>query len=275
LSRNPPPTPDPINIPTPLPPELIAERLARAHPLLCLDFDGTISELTNDPWKAVPIPRAKDAIAELARHPHKITVAIVSGRDLDTLIRLLGLRDGLMFAGAHGLELIGHDAVRHFAPGVERCADDMKLVREFLAKSIPKDRGFIVEDKGMTMTINYRNAKPDDARPVLEAFDNFVSSRPTLQVLHGKMVHEALPRGIGGKGAAIEFFMRDTGIDAPNTIYIGDDTTDEDAFGVLAPRGGITVMVGAARPSFAEYRVDTSSVVADLLVNLTSATPSL
>ena len=257
MSRNPPPTPDPINIPTALPPGLIAERLARTHPLLCLDFDGTISELTNDPWKAVPIPPAKNAIAELARHPRKITVAIVSGRDLDTLIGLLGLRDGLMFAGTHGLEFIGRDGVRHHAPGVERCAADMKIVREFLTKSIPKDRGFIIEDKGIAMTINYRNAKPDDARPTLEAFDNFVSNRPTLQVLHGKMVHEAIPRGIGGKGAAIEFFMRDTGIDASNTIYIGDDTTDEDAFRMLAPRGGITVMVGVARASFAECRVDT------------------
>ena len=273
MSRKPPPTSDPVNIPAPLPPRLIAERFAKTHPLLCLDFDGTISELTNDLWNAVPIPRAKDAIAELARHPHKITVAIVSGRDLDTLIRLLGLRDGLLFAGTHGLEFIGRDGVRHHAPGVERCADDMKMVREFLAKSIPKDRGFFVEDKVLTMTINYRNANPDDARPVLEAFDNFVRKRPTLQVLHGKMVHEALPRGIGGKGAAIEFFMHDTGIDAPSTIYIGDDTTDEDAFRMLAPKGGITVMVGAARASHAEYRVDTPSVVADLLVDLAAAIP--
>jgi trehalose-phosphatase len=272
LSRNPPPTPDPINIPIALPPGLIAERLARAHPLLCLDFDGTISELTNDPWKAVPIPRAKDAIAELARRPDKLTVAIVSGRDLDTLIGLLGLRDGLMFAGTHGLEFIGRDGVRHHAPGVERCAADMKIVREFLAKSIPKDRGFIIEDKDIAMTINYRNAKPDDARPVLEAFDNFVSNRPTLQVLRGKMIHEAIPRGIGGKGAAIEFFMRDTGIDASNTIYIGDDTTDEDAFRMLSPGGGITVMVGAARASFAAYRIDTPSVVTDLLVSLAAMT---
>jgi trehalose-phosphatase len=272
LSRNPPPTPDPINIPTPLPPGLIAERLAKAHPLLCLDFDGTISELTNDPWKAVPIPRAKDAIAELARRPDKITVAIVSGRDLDTLIRLLGVRDGLLFAGTHGLEFIGRDGIRHFAPGVERCIDDMKMVREFLAKSIPKDRGFIIEDKAVAMTINYRNANPDDALPMLEVFDNFVSDRPTLQVLQGKMIHEAIPRGIGGKGAAIAFFMRDTGIDARNVIYIGDDTTDEDAFRMLAPKGGITVMVGAARPSFAAYRVDTPSVVSDLIVELVSAT---
>ena len=272
MSRNPPPTPDPTATPRPLPPRLIFDHLEQAPLLLCLDFDGTISELTNDPWEAVPIPRAKDAIAGLARRPDRITVAIVSGRDLDTLIGLLGLRDGLLFAGTHGLEFIGRDGIRHHAPGVERCAADMKMVRDFLAKSIPKDRGFIVEDKRITMTINYRNAKPDDARPVLEAFDNFVSNRPTLQVLHGKMVHEAIPRGIGGKDAAIEFFMRDTGIAAPSVIYIGDDTTDEDAFRMLAPKGGITVMVGAARPSFAQYRVDTPSVVADLLVDLAAST---
>ena len=106
--------------------DLIADQLARGQLLLCLDFDGTISELTNDPWKAVPLARAKTAIAELARYPEKLTLAIISGRDLDTLLGLLGLRDGLLFAGTHGLEFIGRDGTRRFAPGVERCADDIE-----------------------------------------------------------------------------------------------------------------------------------------------------
>src|SRR5271157_4930514 len=104
--------PEPSETPRPLPPGLISSQLANGHLLLCLDFDGTVSELTNDPWKAVPLPRAKAAIAELARHPEKLTVAIISGRDLDTLLGLLGLRDGLLFAGTHGLEFIGRDAQR-------------------------------------------------------------------------------------------------------------------------------------------------------------------
>ncbi len=262
--------PEPSKTPRSLPRGLIANQLANGHLLLCLDFDGTVSELTNDPWKAVPLPRAKAAIAELSRHPEKLTVAIISGRDLDTLIGLLGLRDGLLFAGTHGLEFIGRDGARRFASGVDRCESDIEMVRDFVARSIPKDRGFIVEDKQVALTLNYRSAEPDDARAALAAFDDFVNERPTLQVLHGKMIHEAIPRGIGGKGAALEFFMRDACVSGPSTTYFGDDITDEDAFRALDSHRGIGVLVGPQRPSFAQYRVESPSDVATVLEDLVS-----
>jgi trehalose-phosphatase len=271
LSREVSRTPEPTALPVLLPNGMIAERLARGHLLLCLDFDGTISELTNDPLKAVPVPRAKQAIAKLGRHRDRITIAIVSGRDLDTLLPLLGLRTGLLFAGTHGLELIGRDGVRHFTAGVERCADDLARVREFVASKIPRDRGFIIEDKRVALTVNYRNAQPDEARAALALFDEFVQALPTLQLLQGKMVHEAIPRGIGGKGEAIETFMRDASVAAAQTVYFGDDTTDENAFRALAPQGGLGVLVGAERKSFAPYRVEgptqVAGILADLVVN--------
>ena len=261
---------EPIATPGPLPRGLIASQLARGHLLLCLDFDGTVSELTNDPWKAVPLPRAKTAIAKLARHRKRLTVAIVSGRDLGTLLGLLGLRDGLLFAGTHGLEFIGRDGERRTAPGVERSARDLELVREFVAREIPPNRGFIVEDKGFALTVNYRNASPEDASGALAAFDNFVDQRPTLRVLHGKMVHEAIPRGLGGKDGAVEFFMRDAGVAGSLTTYFGDDITDEDAFRALAEHRGHGVLVGPERRSFAQYRVESPSEVADILDDLAS-----
>lgn len=251
-----------------LPRKLILDQLARGHLLLCLDFDGTISELTNDPWNAVPLPRAKRAIAELARYRERLTLAIISGRNLDTLLSLLGLRDGLLFAGTHGLEFIARDGERRHAPGVERCAEDIAKLREFIAREIPRNHGFIVEDKGVALTLNYRNARPDDTREALAAFDGFVGQCQTLELLHGKMIHEAIPRGIGGKGGALEFFMRETDVSGTHTAYFGDDLTDEDAFRALASHRGIGVLVGAERPSLAQYRVDTPSEVADILEDL-------
>ena len=96
------------------------------------------------------------------------------------------------------------------------------------------------------------------------------TQRPTLQLLHGKMIHEAIPRGIGGKGEALEFFMRDASVAGPHTIYFGDDLTDEDAFRALVPHRGIGVLVGAERQSFAQYRVDSPADVADVLEELIS-----
>ena len=276
MSREASRTPDPIDIPVPLPRGLIGERLALGHLLLCLDFDGTISEITDDPWKAVPLPRAKDAIAGLARRRDRLTVAVSSGRDLDTLLRLLGLRDGLLFAGTHGLEFIGRDGARRFTSGVEPSADDIARLREFVARAIPRDRGFIIEDKRVALTLNYRNARPQDARAALAAFDQFVKARTTtLELLEGKMIHEAIPRGIGGKGDAIETLMRDAGVTASQTVYFGDDNTDENAFGALVPQGGIGVLVGAERASFAQYRVEGPSQVADILEELVAALVAL
>ena len=244
-------------------------QLAQGHLLLCLDFDGTLSELTNDPWKAVPLPRAKAAIAELARHPEKLTVAIISGRDLDTLLALLGLRDGLLFAGTHGLEFIGRDGAATLrSRRRSMCGGHRDGARISCASRFRTDRGFIVEDKRVALTLNYRNAHPDDAREALAAFDDFVNRRPTLQVLHGKMIHEAIPRGIGGKGAAFEFFMRDAGVAGPNTTYFGDDITDEDAFRALSSHRGIGVLVGPQRPSFAQYCLAGPADVAELLEDL-------
>ena len=141
-------------------------------------------------------------------------------------------------------------------------------MRDFLARSIPKDRGFIIEDKGIAVTVNYRNARPEDAHEGLAAFDAFVNQQPTLQLLHGKMVHEAIPRGIGGKGEAIDFFIRDTGASGSDTIYFGDDVTDEDAFRALVRHQAVGVLVGAERPSFAQYRVDGPEQVANVLEEL-------
>jgi trehalose-phosphatase len=271
LSRDTSRTPEQPYLPTPLPRSFLADQFVRGRFLLCLDFDGTVSELTSDPWKAVPLPRAKDAIAALARFPEKISIAIVSGRDLDTLLKLLGLRDGLLFAGTHGLEVIGRDGTRRFTPGLERCLDDIRMVREFVARTIPSDQGFIIEDKRVALTLNYRNARPDDAEAALHTFDEFVMQRPTLQVLSGKMVHEAIPRGLGGKGDAVEFFMRETGIEGPSTTYFGDDTTDEDAFRALLAHGGTGVLVGTPRQSLARYGIEGPSEVADVLEDLLSA----
>ncbi|HLX37655.1 MAG TPA: trehalose-phosphatase [Candidatus Binataceae bacterium] len=256
------------NLPIPLPRDFFAAKLSHGRFLLCLDFDGTISELTNDPWKAVPLPRAKDALATLARFPVRLAIAIVSGRALDTLLKLLGLRDGLLFAGTHGLEVIGCDGVRHFTPGIERSLDDIRMMREFVAQSVPRDKGFIIEDKRVALTLNYRNARPEDAEVALRAFDEFVAQRPTLEILRGKMVHEAVPRGLGGKGEAVEFFMRETEIGGPSTSYFGDDTTDEDAFRALVNHHGIGVLVGTPRQSLARYRVEGPSQVADILEEL-------
>lgn len=269
MSLSPTSRPQPTEVPRPLPPRALAGLAERGRFLLCLDYDGTLAEITSDPLTAFPIPRAREAVAALATRPERVALAIISGRDLDTLRRLLGLSRGMLFAGTHGLEFIGIDGKHLYAPGVEERIGEIAALREFLARETAIGRGFIIEDKRIALTLNYRNANPDEAREMIARMEQFVSRRALpLAIMEGKMIREAIPAGVGGKGGAVRMFMRETGLPASVSAYIGDDVTDEDAFLALGREGGLTVMVGRQRPSFARWRVSGPGEVADLLCDL-------
>ncbi len=263
--------PEPIDTPRPLPRGLLPALLGRGRLLLCLDYDGTIAEIVADPARAVPLERAREALRVLIRHPDRVVVAIVSGRELDVLRGLLGLDFGLLFAGAHGLEYVGLDGRPRCPAGLEQCRDELDAVRGFLSRAVPGGRGFIVEDKKVAITLHYRNADPTEARQLLPRFERFVTENaPRLEIMRGKMVYEALPRGIGGKGAAVRFFLDEFGKPDRQVAYFGDDTTDEDAFLALDREQDITVLVGEERKSFAKFRVAGPREVAEVLSELAS-----
>lgn len=263
--------PIPLERPRPLPHQLLASLLERGRLLLCLDYDGTLSEITPDIARAIPVPRAREAIASIALSLGWVTVAIVSGRDLATVRRLLGVDSGIMFAGTHGLELIGPDGVTRLAPGVEESLDDLQALRDHLAREVPAQRGFVVEDKRLAIAFHYRKADPTEAAPLLAHLEEFVASvTPRLEIIKGKMVYEMLPRGVAGKGSAVRWFIEQMGEPRTQVAYFGDDTTDEDAFFALRPQDAVTVLVGPERESFARYRVDGPSAVADLLAELSA-----
>jgi|YelNatPaOPRAMG01_1025707.scaffolds.fasta_scaffold08501_5 trehalose-phosphatase len=268
--------PAPTEKPRPLPRGLLPQLLARGRLLLCLDYDGTLSEITPNLAEAVPLKRARIAIESLAASPDRILVAVVSGRDIGTVRKLLGLARGIMFAGIHGLELAGADGVALMAEGVEESLGDLQMVRDFLAREVPAGRGFVVEDKRLALALHYRCAAPAEARPILARVEEFVAREtPRLKLLKGKMVYEMLPRAAGGKGRAVHWFVEQVGEPRPQVAYFGDDTTDEDAFSALrSDTSALTVLVGPERPSFARYRVNDPSAVADILAELALALSS-
>ncbi len=266
----------PTERPRPLPPGLLPDLLARGRLLLCLDYDGTLSEITPKIAEALPLKRARAAIESLAATPARILVAVISGRDVATVRKLLGLARGIMFAGIHGLELVGADGVARMAQGVEESLGDLRTLRDFLAREVPGGRGFVVEDKRLALALHYRCAAPAEARPMLTRIEEFVAREtPRLKLLKGKMVYEMLPRAAAGKGGAVKWFIEQMGEPRPQVAYFGDDTTDEDAFFALrCNKTAATVLVGPERPSFARYRVDAPSAVADILAELAAVLSS-
>ena len=84
---------------------------------------------------------------------------------------------------------------------------------------------------------------------------------------------ELRPRVAWGKGQAVQLLRdllaKSLGRRAPLTLYLGDDTTDEEAFRALRGRA-VCVAVGRRRTR-AAYRLPSPATVAELLAWLTDA----
>lgn len=265
---SPPPSLPPTEQPEPIPRGLLTAVLARGSLLLCLDFDGTLSEIVPHPADARPLSGVGEVLSALARDPARITVAIISGREIAEVRRMLGVERGILFAGTHGLEIVGADGVSRLAPGVEAAEADLAAARAWLARNVATTEGFVIEDKRIAIAVHYRMVEAALARERCAALQNFVEAKtPGLRILRGKMIDELLPRGVGGKGRAIRTLLQECAYPKSTPVYFGDDTTDEDAFQQIRD-DGIGVLVGSARPSWARYRVASPSEVRRLLAEL-------
>lgn len=225
-------------------------------PLFFLDYDGTLAPFSPDPKQARPHPEVS-ALLEALRQRHPVW--IVTGRQLEDLDDLLSVP--LPAIGLHGLQCgqIG---------GAKRLTMS-EAVQQELARwraAVPQVPGLWIEDKGPTFALHYRQA-PDEAA-VLRALEPWLAQVPeTIEIIRGKKVIELRPRGMH-KGTAVLAVATQWPDHTP--IYIGDDTTDEDAFRVLADQG-VTIKVGEGVTT-ARYRLpNEAAVVAYLRQYLTSS----
>src|SRR5690606_21117099 len=76
------------------------------------------------------------------------------------------------------------------------------------------------------------------------AITEAVATEDAFSLVAGKMVIEARPKGIS-KGTALRAFMQEAPFAGRTPVFIGDDTTDEDAFVAAQEMGGIGIKLGA------------------------------
>jgi trehalose-phosphatase len=237
----------------------VAPRLREASSIaLFLDFDGTLAPLEKDPGAAGIDRAARAALLRLARNP-RVRVCVISGRRLDDLRQRVGV-PGVEYLGVHG----GDSADAALPPAVMRIVAD---ARGELASRLNGHGGRLqIEDKGVAFAVHHRRAHASEIIHAREILDKVVERfAGALRVASGDCVWEVLPREIRGKGhAARKQWRRQPPGALP--IYIGNDGTDEAAFGALAP--GLTARVGAARPTRARYFLRNPAEVARFLEQL-------
>ncbi|EMA35122.1 trehalose-phosphatase [Halobiforma nitratireducens] len=229
--------------------------------VVCLDFDGTLAPIVDDPAEATPTEANRRIVAALSDHP-AISTAVVSGRALSDVRERI---DGpSIYAGNHGLELArnGSLAVHPIARKRARLIETVCETLETALESVPNAR---VENKGVTATVHVRSV-PAAARPIVAERTHTVVDRiggDDLEISSGKRILEIEPAIPWGKGNAVELIVADAPPDAV-PIYVGDDVTDESAFRAVEP-DGIGVRVGDDAPSAASSRVEGPDDVAAFL----------
>jgi trehalose 6-phosphate phosphatase len=216
------------------------ETLARAGTLIVLDFDGTLAPIVGDRSAAGLSRRTRAVLGRLAGlYP----VAILSGRGVEDVRRRLDGVDVRWVVGSHGAEWPG-EVTEHRAWLVL-----VQGWRRVLEKRLARVQGVELECKPLSLTVHYRQSTNPDR--TVTRIQEAIRDLPGAAVVLGKMVVNLLPEGAGDKGTALQRLVSLAG--AERVLFIGDDVTDEAAFGARLDVPAVMVRVGRTTGSLAGH----------------------
>ena len=222
--------------------------------VLFLDFDGTLAPLAETPAKA-RMPHATRQLLQRLSFFAGVRIAIISGRSLGSLKEKVSIPH-LVYAGNHGYEISG-DSIYFTPPLDKKYLMVLQNIRKNLSNDLSSIPGILIEDKRYTIAIHYRRVPArylDRVKKVLD--QNILPHIKMIKVKTGKKVYEIQPPLSWDKGKTVSWLLRNkmwlSHERKRAVVYIGDDTTDEDAFKTLK-KTGITVIVGRRGKTNARY----------------------
>lgn len=229
---------------------------------LFLDFDGTLVPIEANPASPRLDPGTAEALKALSDRDFLVTT-IISGRAVEDVYARIRVQ-GLIYAGNHGLEIFGRN-LRFVEPGAVAWREQLERLCDGLLVELQPIAGAIVEFKGLTASIHYRQVAESDPPTVEEAVRAAVVRAGDLFRLNpARKVFEIMPRTGWHKGAAVRWIDERLGGDEVLPVYLGDDTADEEAFRILPE--AVTVRVGARRAICARYSLPDPAAVQEFLL---------
>jgi alpha,alpha-trehalase len=231
-----------------------------------LDYDGTLTPIVSHPQEAWLADSMREMLRKLASC---LPVAILSGRDLDDVRGRVHL-DGIVYAGSHGFDIAGAGGLRRQLGAAYLSVLDAAETE--LREALDEILGAQLERKHFSVAAHYRNVNENDASRVALAVDAVAARHHELRKIDGKKVYELLPRIEWDKGKAMMWLLEALGWERENVrpIYIGDDSTDEDAFRALKERGVGIVVSEQLQPTAATYALKDPHGVEEFLRALTA-----
>lgn len=223
-------------------------------PLMAFDFDGTLTPIVPHPDDAHLAPQLAVQLQALGQ---RLPLAIVTGRSVADVRPRLGFAPRFLL-GSHGAE----DENDPQGTAARRAALDglrgklRERARELAAA------GVMVEDKGVSMALHYRQASDPAAAQALIARLTAPWQGP-LHVYGGKMVVNAVVADAPDKAHAVQSLVARSG--AAAAFFAGDDVNDEPVF-AAAPSHWLTLRIGRDEPgSRARFGLDSPAEMPQLL----------
>jgi trehalose 6-phosphate phosphatase len=232
---------------------------------LFLDIDGTLLDLAASP-SAVSVDPHVAALLPALSGALGGACALVTGRsvtDVDALFP--GLR--LPISGQHGCEQRDVDGTIHLYAKSRAMLDRLRTLFAGFAAEHP---GFLLEDKGATLALHYRQA-PHLADTVEQTLRGAMAEESDhgYLVQAGKELIEVRPES-RDKGTSIRDFMRKAPFEGRVPVFVGDDVGDEAGFALVQRLGGAGIKVGPGKTR-ARHRLRDVAAVREWLGNFLAA----
>ncbi len=207
--------------------------------VLLLDYDGTLAPFRQERDKAFPYPGVREVLENIQRSG-KTRLIIVSGRNINNVASLLGLKKLPEIWGGHGFERLMPDSPLQRQKISTACS--FNLHKAFLwAKEHGHESN--CEQKSSSLAFHWRGQKEKVIKQLEEKVSKAWEPLTEEQNLEIHPFDGGLELRCAGmhKGDAIKQILAESSKDAV-IAYLGDDLTDEDAFKTLKGKG-LSVLV--------------------------------
>jgi trehalose 6-phosphate phosphatase len=252
---------------TPTPAKVVAEHAAGVAAqaqttALCLDFDGTLAPIVDDPNQARPLPGTVEVLGQLAAR--FAAVALLSGRPADYLAQHAAA-PGVRYLGLYGLQEIRNGQL-WVDPRLKAARAAVLAAQQDLRDcAAVRDSGAYLEDKQYAVAIHTRRvANPDRWAAPIDQAARQIADRHGLEVILGKQVWELRPAVHSDKGDAIRRVIGDS--KARGVVVAGDDLGDLPAFAAaleLKAAGGDALRIAMDSAEAPPALIDKADLIVD------------
>ena len=205
----------------------------RGHPLLLLDYDGTLAGFRVDRFTARPWAGVRELLVGIQRQG-RTRMVVITGRPAGEIAPMLELDPPLEVWGLHGAERILPDGRRTLEQAPAAAAAKLEELRSLLKRDA---LGGLFEDKANGVVMHWRGRSRQKAEEIERRTRELFEPLARMEGLALLEFEAGLELRAGrNKGGAVEAILAEAREVGP-VAYLGDDFTDEAAFRVVGRLG--------------------------------------